>query len=94
MRLVYLLAIGLLCAVGCGDDEMMSMPDASLPRCVNTPNQGSLCSPDVNTPCLNGIQLLCSCECGFLWVCGLNVACDMGEFQITPLDMTFNPNHD
>jgi hypothetical protein len=88
MRLLFILSLGLMCAVGCGDDDMKTTVDASLPRCAGQPNQGGLCSPDVNQPCINSSELLCSCECGFLWICGLDIACDMGTITITPLDMT------
>ena len=89
MRFLFILALGLgLGVAGCGDDDAKPTVDASLPRCAGAPNQGSLCSPDVNTPCMTQSQLLCSCECGYLWICGLDIACDMGTFMITPRDMT------
>ena len=87
MRFLLILALG-LGVIGCGDDDMKPTVDASLPRCAGQPNQGGLCSPDVNQPCVDSSLLLCSCECGFLWICGLDIACDMGTITITPLDMT------
>jgi hypothetical protein len=75
MRILF--AVMLLCAVGCGSDNN-STPDAGLPRCMNTPNQGGLCSASEFAPCINSALLLCSCQCDFLWICGLDIACDMG----------------
>jgi hypothetical protein len=88
MRFLLVLSLGLLCAVGCGDDDTKGADLASVPRCAGEPNQGGLCSPDVNTPCMTESQLYCSCECGYLWICGLDIACDMGTFMVTPRDLS------
>jgi hypothetical protein len=82
MRLVA--AFALLLAFGCGNDN--TSMDAGLPRCSPTLQQGGTCSPTQDTACVNGSGLMCTCECGHIWICGFDIACDMGP---PPRDLTF-----
>jgi hypothetical protein len=73
MRL--LAAFALLFAVACGNETASN--DMGLPQCSPTLQQGGTCSPTTDTPCLTA-GLMCSCECGHTWICGIDIACDMG----------------
>ena len=71
MRLVA--AFLLTFALGCGSDNTST--DAGLPHCDPTLLQGGTCSPSLNMPCVNASGLMCSCECGFVWICGDQIVC-------------------
>lgn len=73
MRLLATFA--LLLAIGCGSDN--GTPDQGLPQCSPTLQQGGTCSPAQDTACVKS-GLMCSCQCGHIWICGQDIACDMG----------------